>query len=119
MLLAAWATWAFFEFVVWKRLPAELVGTWEVQGGPQDGAIFDFRRNGSMVAKVNDRGMVGTTYATIRVEENKLFSTSKHSMTGEEKTSVMVIRTLTADEFVVEDAQGKLWRMRRTDVQIR
>lgn len=119
LLLVAGGTWALMEFVVWNKLPPELVGTWEVVGGPQDGAIFDFRRNGSLVAKVNDRGMVGTTYATVRIEDNKIYSTSNHPTTGYESTSVMVIQKLTAEEFVVEDSQGKLWKMSRTDVRVR
>jgi uncharacterized protein (TIGR03066 family) len=119
VVVVAAGVWALFEFVIWNRLPAELVGTWEVQGGPQDGAVFDFHRNGSLVAKVNDGGMVGTTYATIRVEGNKLYSTSKRPSTGEATTSVMLIHTLTADEFVVEDSQNKIWRMKRTNLVIR
>src|SRR5262245_51178146 len=119
VIVVAAGVWALFEFVIWNTLPAELVGAWEVQGGPQDGAVFDFHRNGSLVAKVNDGGMVGTTYATIRVEGNKLYSTSKRPSTGEETTSVMLIHTLTADDFVVEDSQNKVWRMKRTNLVIR
>src|SRR5258708_2463646 len=50
LLVAAGGTWSVFEFVVWAKLPAELVGKWEVTEGPQRGAIFNFARNGTLEA---------------------------------------------------------------------
>jgi hypothetical protein len=58
--------------------------------------------------------MVGKIYATIRVDGNKLFSTTR-SKAGQEHTAVFVIRTLTARELVVEDKQGELIKMKRAD----
>ena len=114
-LLAAGATWAVFEFVVWNRLPTELVGTWEVQGGPQDGAVFEFSRSGNMVAKINDGGNLGMIHSTIQVEGKKMVSTSKQPSTGAVHTSAMLIQKLTARELVIEDDQGKIWEMKRID----
>jgi hypothetical protein len=57
LLLSAGGAWAVFEFVVWNRLPAELVGKWVVEGGAQDGATFDFSRSGNLEAHLNNKGM--------------------------------------------------------------
>src|SRR5262245_55932537 len=56
---AAGATWAVFEFVVWAKVPSELVGKWVVMEGPDEGGTIDFYRNGTMVAKVNLAGRLG------------------------------------------------------------
>src|SRR5208337_4948110 len=68
LLLAAAGTWAFFEFVVWNKVPSELVGKWVVTNGPDEGGTIDFYRNGTMVATVNQGGYQGIINATIRVE---------------------------------------------------
>jgi uncharacterized protein (TIGR03066 family) len=116
LVLAAGASWAFFEFVVWNKLPSELVGKWDVVEGTKEykEATFEFFRNGTMEATVNEREMVGKIYATIRVDGNKLFSTTRNKA-GQEHTAVFIIRTLTARELVVEDEQGKRMKMKRAE----
>src|SRR5262245_960459 len=49
--LAAGGSFAVFEFVLPSRLPPELVGRWRVDGGPMDGTIFEFQRNGTMIGR--------------------------------------------------------------------
>src|SRR5258708_7271342 len=56
LFLTAGGTWAVMELVVWNKLPPQLVGKWAVQGGEQDGATFDFFRNGTMVGRLNMGG---------------------------------------------------------------
>jgi uncharacterized protein (TIGR03066 family) len=116
LLLAAGGTWAFFEFVVWNRLPSELVGKWDVVEGPKvyKEATFEFFRHGALEATVNDREMVGKIYATIRVDGNKIFSTTRNNA-GQEHTAIFIMRTLTARELVVEDQQGELMKMKRAE----
>ena len=114
-LLVATGTWAFLEFVVWNKLPAELVGKWVVTDGPQEGATFDFYRSGKMVGHVNNAGKLAIVHATVTVQDNKIYSTSRHPQTGQQSTVVQTIRTLTNNELVVEDQNGKRMRMSRAE----
>src|SRR4051812_36575707 len=75
MLLVAGGTWALFEYVIWNTTPPELVGKWVVTQGPQEGATFDFNRNGTMVGRVNLNGQEGNVSARIRVDEDKIYAT--------------------------------------------
>jgi uncharacterized protein (TIGR03066 family) len=114
-LVVCAATWGFFELVVWNTLPSELVGKWVVVKGPPEyrDAIFDFHRNGTMEGRINVKGNEFIIKANVRVEGDKIHSTSKNPTTGEEKTQVQIIRSLTATELVVEDEQGKVTKMER------
>jgi uncharacterized protein (TIGR03066 family) len=112
-LAAFVGTWAFLERVVWARIPPELVGKWVVTEGPQEGATFDFHRNGTMVGKVNADGNEAIVNAQVRVEDKKIYSTTRNPHTGRDDTRVLTIRTLTARELVVEDQQGKVLKMER------
>ena len=120
LLLAAGATagtWAFFEFVVWNRLPSELVGRWEVIQGPREykDAVFEFHRSGKMMGYVNVNELLKVIPADVRVEGDKIYSTTTNPQTGKEHVSVQTIRTLTAREFVVEDSKGIRTHMRRIE----
>ncbi len=115
VLLVAGGTWAFFEFVVWNRIPSELVGKWVVTGGPQDGATFDFYRSGTMVGHLDHGGRLAIVNSAIRLEGDKLYSTTRHPQTGAEMTVVQTIRTLTPRSLVVADEKGNLLTMERTD----
>jgi uncharacterized protein (TIGR03066 family) len=112
---AGGGTWALFEFVVWNELPAELVGKWVVKEGPQEGATFDFYRNGTMVGHVDAGGKEAIVNARVRVEDKKIYSTTRNPYTGGDDTKVLVIRTLTARDLVVKDEQGKLMKMERAE----
>jgi hypothetical protein len=115
VLLAAGGTWALFEFVIWSRVPSELVGKWVVVGGPQDGATFDFFRNGTMEGNVNFRETNKPFFAVVRVDGKNIYTTTKHPETGQDDTQVKVIRTLTATNLVIEDEQGKLTQLERAE----
>jgi hypothetical protein len=108
-------TWAFFEFVVWARVPAELVGKWVVTEGPQEGATFDFYRGGTMVGHVNARGDEAIVNARIQVQDRTIYSTTTNPHTGRDDTMVLNIRALTARELVVEDQQGQVLKMERAE----
>lgn len=116
LLLMGSGTWAFFEFVVWNKLPGELVGAWEVVHGPPEykEAVFKFYRSGKMVGHLNDNGNLRIMNAEVRVDGNKIFITTRRPSTGEEKTIVQHVRTLTANRLVVEDEQGQRLSMERT-----
>jgi uncharacterized protein (TIGR03066 family) len=106
-------TWAFCEFVLWNRVPSELVGKWVVTEGPQEGATFDFYRNGNLRARLNAGGREAIMEARVRVEDKKIYSTTTNPNTGQDDTKVLMIRTLTARELVVEDEQGTVMKMQR------
>ena len=110
-LLIASSVVAFFEFVV-PQVPSELIGKWVVVEGPQEGATFDFFRNGTMQGRVNMGGKEGIVDARIRVHGKNLVSATKHPLTGAEDVRTQIIRTLTAKELVLEDQQGKLLKMK-------
>jgi len=106
-------TWASFEFVVWNRLPAELVGKWVVQGGAQHGATFDFYRNGAMIGRINNREKLDLVHAQVAVEEDTLFITTQHPLTKKELTKKQTIKTLDAAHLVLQDEHGNVFRIER------
>lgn len=108
-------TWAFFEFVVWNRLPPDLVGKWVVQGGEQDGATFDFFRNGTMVGRINVHGKEGIINAQVRVEGNTLHSTTTNPNTGAAETRTQTIESLTNTALVLQDDRGQRLIMERAE----
>jgi uncharacterized protein (TIGR03066 family) len=113
LFLAAGATWAFFEYVVWATTPSELVGKWVVTEGPDQGGTVDFYRNGTMVAKVNHQGREGIIEARIRVEDKKLYVTTTHQQTGAVGTRVQTIKLLDDSRLVLEDERGMSVKMAR------
>jgi uncharacterized protein (TIGR03066 family) len=116
-LLVGGGTWALFEFVIWNVTPPELVGKWEVVESPPEyaDATFEFFKNGKLIARINDHGNLRIMDARIRVEGKKIYSTTTRPTTGEELTTVLVMRTLTERKLVVEDQQGQITKMRRAD----
>jgi uncharacterized protein (TIGR03066 family) len=115
LLLAAGGSWALFEFVIWSRVPAALVGKWVVEEGEQEGATFDFSRNGTMIGHINVQGEVHIVKARVRVEGDLLLSTTQRPTTGEELTRAQRIQKLTARELVLEDDRGQLLKMTRAN----
>ena len=115
LLVAGSGTWAIMEFVVWNKLPSALVGKWVVVGGEQDGATFDFFRNGTMQGRINMGGNEGIINAHVAVEENTLFITTHNPRNGREETKKHVIQTLNARELVLQDDRNNTFRMERAD----
>jgi uncharacterized protein (TIGR03066 family) len=115
LVLACGGTWAFMEFVIWNKLPSELVGDWEVVQGPPEykDAVFEFYRSGKMVGRLNDRGNLRIMNAYVQVEGDKIFITTRRPSTGEEHVSVQTVRSLNDRELVVADERGEIMRMRR------
>ena len=113
--MAAGGTWAILEFVIWNKLPAELVGKWVVQGGEQDGATFDFYRSGAMVGRINLRGKEGIVNAGVRVEGKTLFSSTTNPHSGKEETRQQTIVKLDDTSLILRDDRGQLLKMERAD----
>jgi uncharacterized protein (TIGR03066 family) len=114
-LLAGGAAWAFAELVVWNRLPADLVGKWVVEGGEQDGATFDFHRNGTMVGRINLNGREGIVQARVEVDGNKLYTTTTNPNSGRDETRTQTIKTLTNRSLVLVDKRGQELTMSRAE----
>ncbi len=91
-LAAAAGTWGFLEFVLWNKIPAELVGKWVVVEGPDEGGTVDFYRGGTMVAIVNNDGYQGIMKGTIRIEGKTIYVTSRHQQTGQTGTRAQKIK---------------------------
>jgi len=115
LVFAGGGAWAVTEFLILSKLPSELVGKWEVHGGPQDGATFDFYRNGSMVAHLNNNGRENVLKARAAVVDKKLFTTTQNPHTGQDETRTSIIRELTRSSLVLETAEGEVYRMARAD----
>jgi uncharacterized protein (TIGR03066 family) len=109
----AGGSWALLEYVVWAKLSYPLVGKWVVEGGEQDGATFDFYRNGRMLGRVNVGGREGIIEARVRVEDNKLLTTTRNPMTGQDETRPQTIQLLTDESLVLVDEDKMILRMVR------
>jgi hypothetical protein len=108
-------TWAVLEFFVWAKLPPELVGKWVVEGGEQDGATFDFSRNGTLEAHLNNRGQEHILKAKVAVEDKKLLITTQNPHTKLDETRACIMRELTQNRLVVEFEKGEVFKMARAN----
>jgi hypothetical protein len=113
LLVAGGGTWAVLEFVVWNRLPAELVGTWEVQEGPMSGGTFRFSRDGTLQVRARDDAMDFNLKGSVVMIDRVLRTTTYDSLTGRDKTSRSTIRELTRTSLVLELENGELLKMAR------
>lgn len=112
---AAIATWLVFEFVVWNKIPSGFVGKWVVEGGPQDGATFDFFRNGTMFGRINFQGQERIVHAKVRIDGDVLYSTTTNPNTREPETRKQTIQSLTDDTLILQDPRGGKLRLVRAE----
>lgn len=105
------ASYVVFKYVIVPSVPLELVGTWEVTGGPMQGATLEFRYNGTAVAVKRERGRRLTTHSSVEVRGKRIFLTTRDP-SGEE-TAVQRIVKLTGDELVIRDEDQITYSMRR------
>jgi uncharacterized protein (TIGR03066 family) len=110
LLAGAGAGYFIFDQYVWGRLPSELVGTWGVQGGEQDGATLEFHSDGAFRARINNHGREDIILSRVTAEGDVLRFTSTHRTTGQVSVQTQTIKKLTATELVLEDGQGQLFR---------
>jgi uncharacterized protein (TIGR03066 family) len=115
LLLTAGGTWAVFEFSIWSRIPHVLVGKWVVQGGEQDGATFDFYRNGTMRGRINVRGKEGIIDGRVRVEGDSFLVTTRNPRTRRDEVQVLKIEQLTRTRLDVKDPRGVVMRMEKAE----
>src|SRR5260370_30129842 len=94
LLLAAGGTLAVFHFFIWNKVPADLVGTWVVQGGPMSGGTFEFAPDGAMEMRHEgaDVGMKGR----VTVHGKTLQTITYNRTTQREESHRSTIRELTS-----------------------
>jgi uncharacterized protein (TIGR03066 family) len=113
VVLAGGVTWAAFEFVIWRKVPTELVGKWVVEGGSQDGATFDFSRRGGLESHLNKGGNDQILEGRVTVVDKTMSITTRNPYTGQNDTKTCQIRELTEKTLVVEFPNGEVFRMAR------
>ncbi len=112
LLLLGGATLAVFEFVIWNKVPAALVGKWEVQGGPMSGGTFEFSRTGAV--EVRHQGAQVALSGRAAVDGKTLLLTTRDPKDIRlEQTRPSTIRELTATTFVLELEKGEVLKMVR------
>jgi hypothetical protein len=121
--LTAGIAYTISYFFLLSRIPRPMIGAWAVMevtskgAGKADeslkGGTLDFRRDGTMIGKINMAGKEGTIQATVAVEGDMLRITSVNPQTGQAVTDVQTIRILASDQFVIEDRKGTTLRMER------
>jgi hypothetical protein len=116
VVFAGGGTWALGEFVIFSKLPPELVGKWEVlEGKDMKGAIFDFSRFGSLEAHLPspDPKKTNVLQGSVSVEDKKLFITTQNPRTKQDETRSCLIRELTPTTLTVEFEKGEIFKMLR------
>ncbi len=101
------------ENVLWPRIPAALVGVWQVRGGPTDGLTLELQANGEFHARLSRGAKAMSVHATAEVNGDRLEITSTDMTTREEVTKTHIIRKLTDNELVLEDPSGLVSRLVR------
>lgn len=94
-------------------IPHELVGVWQVTEGEMQGATLEFTWYGTASAVVFRNGKREVTNSTVKVEQNKIFLTTRDEKTGKEDTVFQTIISLTPDELIIRDADMNTYKMVR------
>jgi hypothetical protein len=118
LLGGALSTYYLIEFVLWPRIPAELVGQWQAKDGRQAGVVLEFWPNGAFQARVNFAGKAGGVNARAEFDDadaKLLHIISVNPQTGKEEAKTHIIRSLTETELVMEDATGEVTRFVRLE----
>jgi len=109
LLLVGGGTLAVFEFFIWNKVPAALVGTWDVKAGSLSGGTFEFSRDGTLRMK-HQRADAKWRVA---VEGKTILMTTQSAHTGAEATQRGIIHELTPTSLVLELDKGEVLKMVR------
>jgi uncharacterized protein (TIGR03066 family) len=107
---AGLATYYLVDYVLWPRIPRELVGKWQVSGGPQNGVILEFQANGAFQATLMEGIKGGVVFARAEVDGHLLHIVSENRETGQQITKTHTIKKLTENELYLEDPTGSVIR---------
>jgi len=97
------------EFVVWNRVPAAMVGTWDVQSGSLSGGTFEFSRDGTL----RTRHRNADASWQVAVDGKTLLMTLHNAQSGPGMTQRGTIQELTPDSLVIELNRGEVLKMVR------
>jgi uncharacterized protein (TIGR03066 family) len=111
--VAGGGTLAVFQFFIWNKVPPELVGQWDVEGGPLAGGTFDFSRNGNLEMRFKKQGKEISLKGRVSVADKTLLTTTQNLQTGHEETTTSTIRELTARTLIFELDSGDVLKMGR------
>jgi hypothetical protein len=101
VVMAGGGTWAFLHFYLWNRLPAALVGKWEVVEPPSmRGGTFEFFRSGTLEVYHADSGSLLRAHAVLTGKT--LSTTTRQETSGHQDTKHSTIRELTDTTLVLE-----------------
>jgi uncharacterized protein (TIGR03066 family) len=115
LLLAGGGTWAVLENFVWLKVPAALVGTWEVSEGAMARGTFAFARDGTVAIHADAGGTDYIVTGRATVDGKTLSMTSRDTRTRREQTRTSTIHELTATTLVLELENGQVLRMVRRE----
>jgi hypothetical protein len=110
LAFAVGGTWAALEIFVWQKLPAALVGAWEIQGGPMQGGMFEFRGDGTLTISSNQGPEMKARAA---VEGKTLLTTTRNPGALRDETRKSTIQELTPTSLVLELERGDVLKMVR------
>ncbi len=111
MMLVGIITYAVFHYVILTRVPHAMVGKWLVVGKEMKGATLEFTRQGAMIGTVNMEGTEGKIKGRVKVSGKTMWITTINPITNEPHTDVQTIRTLSANQFIIEDRKGTVLKM--------
>jgi uncharacterized protein (TIGR03066 family) len=93
----------------------KIVATWRVaktyKGGPPVGTLVAFAKNGTVKIRAKIEGKELTAEGTYKLEGKKLITNIKFGDESKEETHT--IKSLTANELVVEDAKDQVVELKR------
>ncbi len=112
-MLAGGGTWGVLELFVWNQVPANLVGKWEVQGGPMNGGTFEFSQKGTVLIRTNNAGNDVSFTARASVRNKTLYTTTYNPETQRSETRRNIIRELTENSLILELESGEILKMVR------
>jgi uncharacterized protein (TIGR03066 family) len=111
--VAAGGTFALFEFVLLPKVPAEMVGRWQVVGGTMNGAVMEFHRDGTMIGRHFVDGKEAVLEGSVVVRGKTLHTTTVNPFTNRAETGIQTIVTLTETEMITEEKSGTRVTMKR------
>jgi hypothetical protein len=109
LLVIGAGTLAVFEFVIWNKVPAALVGMWDVSSGSLAGGTFEFHRDGTMRMKHKTADVLWQ----VTVDGKNFQMTTRSPVTGMETAQRGIIQELTPNSLVLELERAEVLKMVR------
>jgi hypothetical protein len=111
LLLVGGATFAVFDYFVWRKVPAALIGTWDVKSGSLAEGTLQFSPDGTLRMRHKTADVVWQ----VRVRGQTLEMTTPSANTGVDRTQRAVIQEVTPSSLVLQLDKGEVLRMVRRE----